>query len=224
MQDNIQQQSSDKIKRIMEKSVEDDGISPMSPPDYFQPPSKIEEVPYDKLPSPIRKLVEEHKQAIQHLEKFQNALVQFKESGFKYTPELSATFKEFFNFFDNQLIPHHQKEDKFLFPLLEKYLLKSGEHSKYMNNHQYETSIDVMEDDHLKMLQVGSLIFNLLGIYVRIPDNVSRNLIADIVFNKGMEFIDLLRVHIYQEENILFPQSVKFLTKEEFASVAKHIK
>lgn len=224
MQDNIQQQSSDKIKRIVEKSAQDEDMSPMNPPDYFHAPSKIEEVPYDQLPSPIRKLVEEHKQAIQHLEKFQNALVQFKESGFKYTPELSATLKEFFNFFDNQLIPHHQKEDKFLFPLLEKYLLKSGEHSKYMSNHQYETSIDVMEDDHMKMLQVGSLIFNLLGIYVRIPDNVSRNLIADVVFNKGMEFIDLLRVHIYQEENILFPQSVKSLSKEEFASVEKYIK
>ncbi|GIV27240.1 MAG: hypothetical protein KatS3mg027_1054 [Bacteroidia bacterium] len=221
---NMTTNTDDKIKRIVEKSAQDEGMSPMSPPDYFNAPSKIEEIPYDQLPSPIKKLVDEHKVAIEQLEKFQNALVEFKESGFKYTPELSKTFKEFFEFFDNELIPHHQKEDKFLFPVLEKYLLKSGEHSKYMSNNQYETSVDVMEDDHLKMLQVGALIFNLLGIYVRIPDTVSRNLIADFVFNKGMELIDLLRVHIYQEENILFPQSVKFLSEEEFATISKYIK
>ncbi len=217
-------QEQDKLKRTVEKSIQDEGTSPMAPPDFFQPPSKIEEIAYEQLPKSIKKLVDEHHTALEYLKKFEISLITFKESGFKYTKELSVSFKDFFEFFDKHLIPHHQKEDKYLFPVLEKYFIHSGEHSKYMSNNKHDTPIDVMSDDHLKMMQVGSLIFNLLGIYVRIPDVVSRNLIADIIFNKGMELIDLLRIHIYQEENILFPQSVRFLSSEEFIQIERYIK
>lgn len=218
------QSSKDKIKRNVEKSIEDAGMSPMNPPEYTNPPAKINEIPYNQLPKSIKILVDEHKAAIEKISKFENALIQFNKNNYTYTQELSTEFRNFFEFFDNKLIPHHQKEDKYLFPLLEKYLIKKGEHSKYMNNNKYETPVDLMEDDHLKIFQAGSLIFNLLGIFVRIPDPVSRGIIADIIYNKGIELIDLLRIHIYQEENILFPQSVEFLSKEESAQIEKYIK
>lgn len=214
----------DKIKRMVEKSSEDEGMSPMSPPEYNNPPSKIEEIPYDQLPKSIKVLVDDHKAAIEKVSKFENALIKFNESNYTYTQDLSTEFRDFFEFFDNKLMPHHQKEDKHLFPILGKYLLKAGEHSKYMTNNSYETPVDVMEDDHLKMMQAGSLVFNLLGIFVRVPDPVSRGLLADIIFNKGMELIDLLRTHIYQEDNVLFPQAVKYLSKDEFLEVEKYIK
>lgn len=224
---NISETSSnqkDKIKRIVEKSAQDEGYSPMSPPDYYNAPAKITELPYEQLPQSIKTLINQHKDALNHISNIENILIKFKEDGYNYNSEYSSAFKTFFEFFDNTLIPHHQNEDKFLFPLLKKHLINKGEHSKYMKNNEYETPIDVMEDDHLKMLQVGSLIFNLLGIFVRIPDPTSRVIIADIVFNKFMELIDLLRIHIYQEENILFPQAVEFLSQEELDQIEKHIK
>lgn len=213
----------EKIKRVVEKSIKDEGLSPMSPPDYFNPPSKIEKTNFEELPPSIQTLIKEHQNALHYLQQFEETLQAFKENNFSYNAQTSSAFKTFFEFFDTSLLPHHQKESKYLFPILEKYLIKSGEHNRYMNHHQYHTPVDLMEDDHLKILQAGSLIFNLLGIFVRIPDPTSRLIIADIIFNKGTELIDLLRIHIYQEENILFPQSAKYLTKEEFEYINKHI-
>jgi len=211
------------IKRYVEKAVNDQGMSPMSPPDYYEIPSVHSEIKYGSLPLPLRKLVDEHRIAQEHLDKLEATLLAFKETNFRYSQEISSSFRTFFEFFDTTLLPHHQKEDKYLFPLLEKYFLKAGEHSKYMSNNKFDTPIDVMEDDHLKMLQVGALVFNLLGIYVRIPDPTSRGIIADTIFNKGMEFIELLRIHIYQEETILFSKAAENLTKEELIDIEKYI-
>lgn len=214
----------EKIKRIVEKSAQDEGMSPMSPPDYMNPPSKIDLVPYEQLPLPIKILIDEHKTASSFMDLMENTLIEFHNSQYNYSKEMSENFRKFFEFFDTKLLPHHQKEDKYLFPFLEKYLIKKGEHSKYMSfDNKYETSIDLMEDDHLKMMQVGSLIFNLLGIFVRIPDKTSRQIIGDIIYNKGIELIELIRLHIYQEENIIFPQACQYLTIDEFKQIEKHI-
>lgn len=148
---------------------------------------------------------------------------EFHNSNYHYTNEMSQSFKEFFEYMDKKIIPHHHKEEKHLFPVLEKYLLSSGEHSKYMSSGNYETPVDLMSDDHLKFIQVASVVFNLLGVFVRIPDAVSRNIIADIIYFKSMDMIELLRTHIYQEDNILFPLCVKHLKDEEWQVINKKI-
>lgn len=217
-------ENTDKIKRIVEKISKDDGLSPMSPPDYTNPPSKINEVPFDKLPSSIQKLINEHKEVLQYLNDFETSMQGFHNSNYNYSAELSKQLSKFFEFIDKHLFPHHQKEEKILFPVLEKYLVKSGEHSKYMTNGSYETSVDLMEDDHLKFIQVTSIVFNLLGVFVRIPDATSRHIIADLIYYKSMEMIELLRTHIYQEEHIIFPQCVKYFSDEEFQQINTKIK
>lgn len=219
----INMNKEDKVKRIVEKVTNDAGLSPMSPPDYFNPPSKLEEIPFEKLPAAIQKLEKEHKEVLEYLNKFEETMQNFHNSNYHYTPDISKALSKFFEYLDKHIVAHHQKEEKHLFPLLVKYLIKSGEHSKYMSNNDYETPIDLMEDDHLKFIQVASLIFNLLGIYVRIPDAASRNIIADIVYSKSIEMVELLRTHIYQEDNIVFPLCVKHLSEEEWQLVNKKI-
>lgn len=213
----------DPIYRTKEKLVNDEGLSPMSPPDFTNPPAKMDKIPFEKYAPSIQKLIKEHEEAIQQINIFEDAMIRFKESGFILSQDLSGILRNFFEFFDTVLIPHHQKEDRFLFPVLEKYLLQQGEHSKYMSGQEYETAVDVMADDHLKMMQVGSLIFNLLGIFSRIPDPVSRGIIADIVYNKSMEMIDLLRTHIYQEEYTLFPMAARYFSSDEFEKINQKI-
>ncbi|HPQ08766.1 MAG TPA: hemerythrin domain-containing protein [Bacteroidia bacterium] len=214
----------DPIKRVAEKLAQDEGMSPMSPPDYKDAPAKPAEIPFDELPVSIQKLVKEHQEVLEQINSFENAMQEFRSSNYHYTPELSKQFSKFFEYMDKHILPHHEKEEKFLFPILEKYLIKSGEHSKYMSSGNYETSVDLMEDDHLKFLQVASVVFNLLGIYVRIPDPTSRDIIADIVYSKSIEMIELLKTHIYQEDTIIFPQCAKFFSSEEISFINSKIK
>ena len=96
---------------------------------------------------------------------------------------------------------------------MHKRLIESGEHSKTPNP---RTGIDLLEDDHIKFIQLGSLTFNLLGLATRIQDETSRLLIFDVAYNNGRELVELLRLHIFREEQTIFPSAAKLLTREEF--------
>ncbi len=108
---------------------------------------------------------------------------------------------------------HNRKEEKGLFPILQKKLLASGEHSTGENPH---TPIDLMEDDHIKMIQLATLSFNLLGLAMRLKDKEDIAVTFDLAYNNGKELAELLRLHIYREDNTLFPMAQELLTEEEF--------
>jgi hemerythrin-like domain-containing protein len=103
-----------------------------------------------------------------------------------------------------------------LFPILKQRLIDSGEHS---NEPILKTPVDLMEDDHVKFIQLASLTFNILGLAARLPDKHSRMLTYDVAYNTGIELVELLRLHIYREDNILFPLAHKLLTKSEFFNI-----
>ena len=39
----------------------------------------------------------------------------------------------------------------------------------------------------------------------------------DLAYNNGKELVELLRLHIYREDNTLFPLAQQLLTEEELA-------
>ena len=49
-------QTTDPLKRMVEKQSEQEEFSPMDPPDAYSPPG-IEAVPYEKMPLFLQKLV-----------------------------------------------------------------------------------------------------------------------------------------------------------------------
>ncbi|MCK5467412.1 MAG: hypothetical protein KAI99_02855, partial [Cyclobacteriaceae bacterium] len=71
--------------------------------------------------------------------------------------------------------------------------------------------------------QLASLTFNILGLAARLPDNHSRMLTFDVAYNSGIELVELLRLHIYREDNILFPLAQKLLTKTEFSKIEEQM-
>jgi hemerythrin-like domain-containing protein len=160
--------------------------------------------------------VEDHKVAIKKIEEFENALVQYKTTGYVLTKEINATFSDFFKYYDSNLLLHNEKEDKVLFPLLNEKLMATGEHSTGENP---KTAIDVMEDDHVKFIQLGTLSFNLFGLATRIKDPQSRMFICDTAYDTSREFTELLRLHIYREDYTLFPLAQKLISEEEFAVI-----
>lgn len=213
----------DPLKRNAEKenSLENMEHSPMDPPEaYDDETSKIEDVKPEEMAEPLKKFMEEHKAATEQIESFEKALTQFKENGYKLTRDISADFNEFFRFFDNDLLSHNQKEEKALFPLLEKFLIEDGEHG---NGPDQQTGIDIMEDDHIKFIQLGALTFNLLGLATRFKDARSATFTFDVAYDNGRELIELLRLHIYREDNTLFPLAQKLMNEESFKEVQERM-
>ncbi|MBZ0327728.1 MAG: hemerythrin domain-containing protein [Altibacter sp.] len=207
---------SDPIKRNIEKDLEVDENSPMDPPDAYDATKSIE-VSYEQMPAIIQKFMDEHKVGIEKLDSFEKGLIQFKENGYGLNDEINNAFGEFFKFFENNIMDHNQREEKILFPLLHKRLIESGEHGE---GDDPQTAIDMMEDDHIKFIQLGALTFNLLGLAARLPDKGSKMFVYDVAFSNGQELIELLRLHIYREDHIIFPLAFKLISTEEFSNLA----
>ena len=207
----------DPIHRIVEKGIEKgDESSPMDPPESYDPNYAITDVDLENMSDSLKSLINEHKEVISELENFEASLIAFKAEGFRMTKEINDSFAAFFSFFDNDILVHNRKEERHLFPILHQRLIESGEHSKEAIP---KTSVDLMEDDHVKFIQLASLTFNILGLAVRLPDKHSRMLTYDVAYNTGIELVELLKLHIYREDNILFPLAQKLLTKAELSRI-----
>lgn len=210
---------SDPVKRNVEKGLEQMENTPMDPPAAYDQPGKIK-VSFDDMEKPLRTFVDEHAHAMLTIDAFEKALVQFKISNYKVDQQMNEIFSAFFKFFDNVLLPHNDKEEKVLFPILHKKLLEAGEHSVGENP---MTAINIMEDDHVKFIQLGALSFNLLGLATRLKDEGSKNFVLDTAYENARELVELLKLHIYREDYTLFPLAQKYLSKEEFENIEKEM-
>jgi iron-sulfur cluster repair protein YtfE (RIC family) len=207
----------DHINRIVDKGLEaDEESSPMDPPEAYDINYAITDVDLESMADSLKSLVNEHEEVISELENFEASLIAFKAEGFRMTKEINDSFAAFFSFFDTDILVHNRKEERHLFPILKQRLIESGEHSQEAIP---KTSVDLMEDDHVKFIQLASLTFNILGLAVRLPDKHSQMLTYDVAYNTGIELVELLKLHIYREDNILFPLAHKLLTKAEFSDI-----
>jgi len=188
-------------------------LSPMDPPDAFDEKRKVG-MDYESFHDNLKELCDEHKGAIEKCDAFEAALLEFKNSGFYITREINDAFNSFFVAFDENIMPHNRKEEKGLFPILQKKLLESGEHSSGDEPH---TPVDLMEDDHVKMIQLATLSFNFLGLAMRLKNQEDIAMTFDVAYNNGKELVELLKLHIYREDNTLFPLAQKLLTEEEMS-------
>ena len=210
-----QLKETDPIIRNAEKgNIEE--LSPMDPPDAFDVNRTIG-LNYNELDENLKELINEHQEVEQVINDFEKALQQFKQSGFYITREINDAFNAFFVTFDEKIMPHNRKEEKGLFPILQKKLIESGEHSPSKDNPY--TPVDLMEDDHVKLIQLATLSFNLLGLAMRLKDKADIAVTFDLAYNKGKELVELLKLHIFREDHTLFPLAQKLLSKDELDQI-----
>ena len=164
--------------------------------------------------------MDEHEGVLKVITEFEKGIVAYKTNGYKLTKKINESFKKFFKCLDEELLPHNRKEEKVLFPILNKKLIQAGEHSK---GAKPVTAIDVMEDDHVKFIQLGALAFNLLGLATRMADVRSRIFVLDTAYETSRELIELMKLHIYREDVTLFPLAQKYISKEEFETLHKEM-
>ena len=201
--------TSDPVKANAEKdefSIESE-LSPMDPPDAYSTLAQLknEDVPFNDA---LNVFVEEHKELSKIINDFEKALSAFKEAQYVINDEINNSFKQFFDFFDNNLLPHNRKEEKILFPILNKALLANNEHG---TGEEPITAVDLMEDDHI------------LGLAPRYRDEQARMFTYDVAYNNAKELVELLKLHIFREDNTLFPLAQKFLSKEELKTIQSEL-
>ncbi len=205
-------QKIDPVKKQSEKGLDDQEDSPMDPPNAYEEPGKVS-MQKKEMSDTIKTFMDEHREVLKVVEEFEKGIVAYKTNGYSLTNEINESFSKFFKCFDEELLPHNRKEEKVLFPILNKKLILAGEHSK---GAKQVTAIDVMEDDHVKFIQLGALAFNLLGLATRIADERSRTFVLDTAYETSRELVELIKLHIYREDETLFPLAQQYISKDEF--------
>ena len=205
----------DPIKRFVEKDTDVEEMSPMDPPEAFAP-STVETVAYEDMHPILQKLMDDHKVFVKVLDNFESALTEWKQSKWIFNDSINKNFKELFSFLDNNTPEHNKKEEKQLFPLLHKKLLETGEHS---TGDIPKTGVDIMEAEHIQIAQLGALCLNFLGLGSRMQDKTSKELTFEYAYTQGKEIVEIMRLHIYREDETLFPLAMKLISKDEFENL-----
>ena len=207
---------------VEEPEVEIDmegGVSPYAPPEAYNPPSKEEEIPYEDMHPFLQEFIDEHNAYTKELNAFE-ATIALIEGG-RVDKEIDERLRQFFTYFDEHIVSHNQEEEKYLFPRISKKMTEAGEHSQADENFNV---IDILEDDHVKSIQMAAVTFNMFALFSRIPDERSRYIILDVALNQAKELLELLKVHIYREDSIIFTYAQRNFTDEELTEIQQKTK
>ena len=195
------------------------GVSPYAPPEAYNPPSKEEEIPYEDMHPFLQEFIDEHNAYTKELNAFE-ATIALIEGG-RVDKEIDERLRQFFTYFDEHIVSHNQEEEKYLFPRIAKKMTEAGEHSKADENFNV---IDILEDDHVKSMQIAAVAFNMFALFSRIPDERSRYIILDVALNQAKELLEILKVHIYREDTIIFTYAQRNFTNEELTEIQQKTK
>jgi len=195
------------------------GVSPYAPPEAYAPPSKDEEIPYENMHPFLQEFIDEHNAYTKELNVFEATIAMIEGGNVDKT--MDERLRQFFSYFEDKVVKHNQDEEKYLFPRITKKMKAEGEHSKSDNNF---TVIDVLEDDHVKSIQLASVAFNMFALFSRVPDERSRYMILDIALNQSKELLELLRVHIFREDTIIFTYAQRNFSDEELTEIQQKTK
>ena len=201
-------------EEIDEINIGEAEMSPFSPPSAYDAP-KEEEVAYEDMHPFLQQLIDEHKAYSDKLEMFEETIMIIE--GGRVDKEIDARLREFFAYMDEEVIPHNRLEEKALFPAISESMLQEGRHSK--GGDEKFNVIDVLEDEHVKIIQMVSVTFNMFALFVRIPDERSRIMILDVALNQAKELIELLKLHIYREDTIIFSYASRHLSAEALTAI-----
>ncbi len=210
--------TTDYILRNVEKDTNGQPeYSPMDPPDAYKPPGMVP-VPYDELSPFFRHLADEHKLILTELEKFETALLEVRKEGIN--KEINRKLGDFFQFLDETIVLHNLKEERILFPLLHERLIEKGEKSAAPIP---ETAVDMLENDHVKMMQLITLVFNLMGLSSRLTDMASRLILIDTAVEQGNALVELIRLHLFREDQVVFSLAHQYLSPGERTNLGSQL-
>ena len=171
-----------------------------------------EEIPYEEMHPFLQELIDEHHIYTKELDAFEDTIAMV-ESG-KIDRDVDDKLRQFFYYFDSKIVNYNKGGEKYLF---------IGISQKTTENENLNV-MGALEGDHVKSIQMAAVAFNMLGLFSRIPDEKSRFIILDIALNQAKELLELLRVHIYREDTMIFQYAQKNFTDIELTEMQKRTK
>ena len=199
----------DPLTRQPEAGVGDGSMSPMDPPEAYAPPGLDRVAPSEMHPF-LRQLCEEHALLCEELRVVEEAILSAQKTGF--TKKVESTLLGFCQVLGRDFIPHSRQEEVILFPVLHQRLIADGEHSK---GRAPTTAVDVMQDDHLKVIQLAAVIVNFLRLGRHLPDESSTLVVRDAALRHAKSLVELLRLHVFREDNIVFCSAHRLISAQE---------
>ena len=146
-------------------------------------------------------LVKEHEVILKALDALEKEVSRAEERG-EINVEILRKLLEFSKVFIDRC--HHGKEEKCLFPCLEKRgIPREG------------GPIGVMLQEHEMGRALVRRISEKLNEYQQRKTNIKE------ILTTCIEYIELLRQHIYKENNILFPMGDNIVTKEDIQETTR---
>ncbi len=152
---------------------------------------------------PIAVFLKEHDTALIQLRVLKRSAAEIHKKGFS-----EKTFRQLLKaveFVDEEVRVHNGKEEKALFPVVERYV---------------DGPTNVLREDHLKMARIyKKLHYSIELLKENHEDKVARQELAEA----AEAIVQLMVNHIHKENQILFPLVKRFFTKEELRKVAERM-
>ncbi len=162
----------------------------------------------------LQEFVDEHQVVLEKIKQFEEVVQAARAKGMD--EERASLIHEFFEFFGDYVLVHNEREERMLFPVLQRELLERDE---FQEGREKQTAVELLQSDHIKGLQLAAVSFNLFGLALRLPDPNSRLLTIDLAAEQALELTELLKMHIAREGDIVFPMAQEYISQDEFDAI-----
>jgi len=204
-------QTIDPVKKQGEVSATDRGasFSPMSPPEAHAPPGAIK-IDYHSFHPYLKIFVDEHTALKARMDEFQKILRDLS-LGEDISLPTDKKVRSFYKDFHRDFHVHNRREEEVLFPVLRTCFLEIGEHSKTARP---ITPINVMIDEHQEAFKVATEAVCAWELLAQLFDPPSRTILLKAFIRKSNTLLEMMRLHIYREDDIIFSLAQRHLSQK----------
>jgi hemerythrin-like domain-containing protein len=152
------------------------------------------------MSKPTEILSADHKKVLENLKVMEQAIRDIK------SPDIKKTLSDLKDFLKNEIEIHFRKEEEALFPEIEKFIPREGG----------PVGVMLMEHEDLNRYKDGLI----KGIDLFLGDENSAEALS-LIKENGTSYINLLREHIYKEDNMLFMMADMHLEDDQIKEIMR---
>ncbi len=191
-----------------------EGCSPFDPPDAYSP-TVDNELAYEDMDPYLRGLMDEHVEFNGQIDAFESTIAEIRQDS-RVDAGTFDRVRRFFSYFDEDFVVHNRREERQLFPILRRRMLERGEHSTGPNP---ITPVAVLEGEHVEAMKTGAVAFSFLALAHRMQNPASMQMVLSIAVERSESLIEILRLHTFREDKIVFRMAQDFLDAQEFDAI-----
>jgi iron-sulfur cluster repair protein YtfE (RIC family) len=170
---------------------------------------------------PVDRLLEEHRDIIAEVETLRAAIVSLNAHGDAALPAALPALRSVGRMMATQLLSHARKEDKGLFPAIERALgttdtpiavMREEHRAIHADARRFRAIVHELNDVEHPAIEAGGETLRTIA---------DHGASAAALAETGEEIIRLLDLHFAKEENVLFPMARAMLSDEELGDVGR---